>query len=503
MPVGAKTPFSRVWTIQYRAAPSHVPTYQGFARAGTLEQGLGDVTSIRIPSKEAYGQFEELAITRGTEDRPTTSLIFKYLMTRSDIEKLAKSKCALDVQIHLGRCKSPTSFNLGWEKIVVFENAVFTNYATTDLGAFDQAEDAVIEETVDLSGEWFYEIIPIRLVERAQSEIGQEIVAIDVVDTAGCGECETPSDGCQRVFAVSAPGTASPGVLAEVLFTADGGITWGDTWITTLAIGEDPTDAEKVGDYYVVISNDSNSLHYANVDDVLAGTETWNEVTNGFVVTGEPNAIVSVGGADTWIVGDVGYIYYSDDITSGVEVLDAGAATAQNLYAVDAYDVDHVVAVGASNAVVYATDGRLFGAVTGPDTINTPDLLSVLMLDERTWLVGTDDNAAWYTENSGQDWTQMRFPGDTTGGGGTGSVLDIKAATRDVLYMAHKTSATAGRILRSLDGGHSWYVLPEGTGSIPVNDQINSLATCYREANVVYAGGLAGDGADGIILKGA
>jgi hypothetical protein len=36
-----------------------------------------------------------------------------------------------------------------------------------------------------------------------------------------------------------------------------------------------------------------------------------------------------------------------------------------------------------------------------------------------------------------------------------------------------------------------------------VNDQINSLATCYHEANVVYAGGLAGDGADGIILKGA
>jgi hypothetical protein len=82
-------------------------------------------------------------------------------------------------------------------------------------------------------------------------------------------------------------------------------------------------------------------------------------------------------------------------------------------------------------------------------------------------------------------------------------VFDIKAATRDVLYMAHKTSATAGRILRSLDGGHSWYVLPEGAGSIPANDQINSLATCYREANVVYAGGLADDGADGIILKGA
>ena len=92
MPVGEKSSFSRVWTLQYRASPSHVPIYQGYAKAGAIEQGLGDVTPIRVPSKESYGQFTELAITRGAEDRPTTSLIFKYLTGRSDIEKMAKSK---------------------------------------------------------------------------------------------------------------------------------------------------------------------------------------------------------------------------------------------------------------------------------------------------------------------------------------------------------------------------------------------------------------------------
>jgi len=503
MPVGEKSSFSRVWTLQYRASPSHVPIYQGYSKAGAIEQGLGDVTPIRVPSKESYGQFTELAITRGAEDRPTTSLIFKYLTGRSDIEKMAKSKCALDVQIHFGRCSSPTSFNQGWEKIVIFENAVFTNYATSDIGAFDQSEEAVIEETVDLSGEWFYEVVPIRLVERAQSEVGQEVIAVGVIDSEGCGDCATPSDGCQRVFAVSAPGTASPGVLAEVLFTADGGVTWGDSWITSLAVGEDPTDAVGVGDYLVVVSNDSNSLHYANWEDVLNGAETWSEVTTGFVVTGEPNAIASAGAADTWIVGDGGYVYYSESIVDGVEVLDAGAATTEDLNDVDAYDAENVVAVGNANTVLYSTDGETFSAVTGPDTVNTPNLLSVLMLDERTWIVGTADNAAWYTENSGTGWTQMRFPGDTTGGGGTGEVRAIVAATRNVLYLAHKTSATAGRILRSLDGGHSWYVLPEGSGSIPANDQINALATCWHEANVVFAGGLADNGADGIILKGS
>lgn len=503
MPVGEKTSFSRVWTIQYRASPSHVPLYQGFAKAGAIEQGLGDVTAVRVPSKNSYGQFDELAITRGTEDRPTTSLIFKYLTTRSDIEKLAKAKCAVDIQIHFGRCSSPTSFNGGWEKIVIFENAVFTNYSTSDIGAFDQSEEAVIEETVDLSGEWFYEVVPISLVERAQAEVGQEVVAVVVIDNESCGDCDSPSDGCQRVFAVSAPGTASPGVLAEVLFTSDAGVTWGDTWVDSLDVGEDPNDATGVGDYLVIVSNDSNSLHYADKDNIINGAETWAEVTTGFVVTGEPNAIVSASAADTWIVGDGGYVYYSESIVDGVEVLDAGAATTEDLNDVDAFDTEHVVAVGNTNTVLSSTDGVTFAAVTGPDTVNTPNLLSVLMLDERTWLVGTADNALWYTENSGTDWTQARFTGDTSGGGGTGSVLDIVAATRDVLYLAHKTSATAGRILRSLDGGHSWYVLPEGSGSIPANDQINSLATCYREANVVYAGGLADNAADGIIVKGS
>src|SRR5690606_36387120 len=133
---------------------------------------------------------------------------------------------------------------------------------------------------------------------------------------------------------------ASPGVLEEVLFIADGGVTWGDSWITSLAVGEDPTDGVGVGDYLVVVSNDSNSLHYADWESVLNGAETWSEVTTGFVATGEPNAIASAGAADTWIVGDGGYVYYSESIVDGVEVLDAGAPTTEDLNDVDAYDAE-------------------------------------------------------------------------------------------------------------------------------------------------------------------
>jgi hypothetical protein len=46
-------------------------------------------------------------------------------------------------------------------------------------------------------------------------------------------------------------------------------------------------------------------------------------------------------------------------------------------------------------------------------------------------------------------------------------------------------------------------VLPDGASSIPANDKINKLTTCYKEANVVFAGGLADNAGDGIIIKGS
>jgi len=69
--------------------------------------------------------------------------------------------------------------------------------------------------------------------------------------------------------------------------------------------------------------------------------------------------------------------------------------------------------------------------------------------------------------------------------------------------MIHNTGS-AGRLFRTIDGGYSWYVLPEGTGSIPSNYQLNSIALC-DDPNIVYAGGLetnSGD-YDGILIVGA
>jgi photosystem II stability/assembly factor-like uncharacterized protein len=116
------------------------------------------------------------------------------------------------------------------------------------------------------------------------------------------------------------------------------------------------------------------------------------------------------------------------------------------------------------------------------------------------WLVGNASGEYWYTRDAGVNWTQIALPVTAT------NVRDIKFATNSIGVMLVDIAGPAGRVLNTIDGGNSWYVAPEGTQSIPANDQLNQAATCAGAApsvaaNNFYFGGLADDASDGIILK--
>jgi len=285
----------------------------------------------------------------------------------------------------------------------------------------------------------------------------------------------------------------SPGLQAELLYTVDGGENWYDTPVSSLAINEDPNALDCVGVNVVVISEDSVSLHWASIADILAGTEVWTEEATGFVAAKGPLAIYSHDPRHTWIVGEAGYIYFTDDLVLGVVVQDAGIATAQDLNAVHAYDSLQVVAVGASNAVVVTRNGgETWAALLGPAP--GVDLTTVWMKGPDEWFVGDAGGNLWYTLDGGASWIQKEFYGD-----GSGTVTDIKFSSDTVGWMSHDDRS--GRIFRTIDGGYSWYVTPEGNTSLPSNDEILALAPC-EDVNVIYGAGLADDGLDGIIVKG-
>lgn len=491
----ARASQSRVFTIEDGAGPGNAPEYMALARAGAAAWPQGDITPVRVPSRDQYGKFDVVDRIRGQEGLPTLPLEFRKTRELSEILRLVRKGCPLDIQVHIGACTNPTDFNEGWELIIVVEGAQATDYGTSELGALDADQEGTVLETVPFTGLDYYEIKPLVGSEIAAAQIVQEVIAVVICDSKQCGECGISSDGCQVIFALTLSAGGSPGLAAEVIFSDDGGATWDDTNITTLGANEDPNDMACVGSNVVVVSEDDEALHYADASDILAGTETWTRVATGFVATKGPQAIFSLGRTFTWIAAEGGYIYFSSDVTASVSVQSAGSVTTQDLNDIHGANELDIVAVGNSNAVLYTENGgETWASVTGPAV--GVNLNAVWMRTTNEWLVGTAGGALYYTGDQGATWTLIAFPGS-----GSGVIRDIVFSTPTVGYMAHDTTTPRGRILRTIDGGHSWYVLPESATSMPLSDRINYLAACEEDPNLVYGAGLGDNAIDGFLVK--
>jgi len=487
MPELIHSDYSRVFVLEGGASPVSVPEYMSLWRAGALTWDQGDVTLVYIPDPDHYQRFKVAGKIAGEPSNPELAMTARYTMDLSKLLAMLKNGCDHDIQVHFGTCRNPRDFNNGWDKILVLANASVGSYSTGELGALEPSQRAQVDEEATFRGEEAYEIVRLTFSTKAASDTTQEVldVAFGTADQclAICGTSE-----CKIVLAIMTPGSYGQAVI---IYSSDGGLTWTDESIVTA----DPADVCEqllnVGTYVVVINSTGVCIEYCTQSELIAGTADWTSVATGFVGAGVPRAMWSAGPANTWIVGDAGYIYLMTSPADGVAVQDAGSATTEDLNDVAGLDELNVLAVGDNNAVVYTADGgATWSSVTGPNP--GVNMTACWMQDELTWMVGDASGRLWITTDAGVTWTEKAFVGS-----GVGMIEDIVFVNDAVGYMAHTTAAPAGRILRTIDGGYSWYVLPEGTGNIPANLAIHALAVC-TDVNTVVGGGLV-TGAAGII----
>lgn len=482
----------RVFIQPWAAGPGNAYQYQGCGRATGFSEELGDVTPVYCPSPDSYDDFEVADEIRGEGGLPTTSLVARFGLDN----QIFKRKCPFGMQVHYGACQDPTDFTGGWDKIIAFVKARFTARSSDDLSALDEGERASILLTGDITAQSIQVIDPMVFGEEAASLISQEVVAVTVCDHMSCGDCGRISDGCGRIYAVTATsGLDSPGLPAEVVYTVDGGDSWEEEAITSMASSESPSGVVCAGNYLIVPSEDSGGYHYAPLSDLT----DWTHVTGGF----EDNPVAAFGLSSTqiWFVGDTGYIYFLDNVGSGVVVQSDGtAAGGSRLTSVFAANSRDVLAVGEDNTVVISENGgTTWRSVDGPTDNAGIDINTAWMRSKYSWLIGTAGGQMFYTLDAGDSWEEKAFPGS-----GSGEVTDIAFALSPDSpfgFMAHNLDTPEGRILRTLDGGNLWYIMPEGVGNVPANDQINSLAIC-NNPNFAVGGGLADDGEDGILVVG-
>lgn len=495
----AQTGFTRIFRQKYGARADRTMTYHSCMRPDAISQAYGDVTKIECPHPTRANEFIEVGSIQGATERPTTQLVGKYPANIASVLKEAADQgCEDDWHINIGTCKDVSLPNT-FDKKLIFDTAKITNYETDPLGTLSSDGRAEVNETADLSGRLWYEVLKLGFAERAGDLVTNEVIDVVICDQKGCGDCDDPSDGCQKIFALTIAAGGSPSTPADIVYSLDKGANWYAIDIDTLGVAENPTGLACLGDYLVVVSNDSASLHYALLSEfTTTPAVTWTEVTTGFVTGGEPNDIWSVGNT-AFIVGDAGYVYKCTDPTSGVTVLDAGVAVADNLQAVHAISDEFFVAVGNAGSVVKSENGSTVAEVT-PRPVGVGTVLNCVWVknnNSKEWFIGSNAGNLYYTVDNGVTYTTKAFTGS-----GSGQVRDIAFATKQVGYLSHSTTTPAGRLFRTYDGGNTWVQLPETSGNLPANDYFGAIAACEDDANFIVAGGLGDNASDGIIVVG-
>lgn len=494
-----KSSDSRVWILK-PLGPAAQLSYMGCYKIGDPSWSFGDVTRVECPDENEAGQFVVVDKIRGAVDSPTTSIMGRYPRDISTLLEIARARCDFELQALFGACKNKNDYNNSWTdggKIVDFMAAAITQWSAENFGALSSDENNPTNETAEVSGDEIFEVVPVTVTEKAQTTVARELVSVTICDTPNCGgDCGDYSPGCNKVFAVQVGVGATPGTKPSVVYSDDGGATWASTDIDTMFSNETPGKGRCMGDYFIIPSPTSVSMHYAELADILAGTETWQESTAGYVAGGAPRRVWVANSVLAYVAGTGGYIYKITGPAATAVVLDAGVATAQTLNDIHGSDSLHVVAVGAANAVVYTENGADWQAVTGPAA--GVALNCVWAWNEKTWLVGTAAGELYYTTDRGTNWTEIDLPIALV-------AVDAIAFSMNgrIAWLSGRIGASEGQMLRSTGFGAegTWRVLPDTSTTIPASDRINDIAACEDNANLAYGAGLGSDASDGFLVK--
>lgn len=494
--VPATTGLSRVFLIDGRAGPENAPEYFSCYRAQALSQAFGDITDIECPHPTRPGVYEKVGSYQSGEERATLTLEGRYAIDlRSRLMRLAKNKCAVDVQVHFGDCEDLSDHN-AFKKILYLQDVLLSAYNTEDLGSLSSGDTAPVNESVDLSAREVFDIIPMAWTSRAGDLVTTEVLDVVICGEVECGNCGEPSGGCDHIYAITKQAGGSPGTPPDVVYSLDGGVTWYAHDIDSMGAAEDPDEVDCFKGYLVVVSEDSGSMHVADLDEFDEhGTDPdFTEVSTGF--TAAPTCIKALN-TKAFIGGASGHVYSMTNPLDGVTELEGGALTLSRLLAIDALNEMFVVAVGEDGIILKAEDGETFSVISTTPVAIGVDLLCVALKDKDEWWVGTSTGRLYYTLDRGVHWTEKSFPGS-----GVGDVRGIDIQNESIMHLAVRyTAPDAGRILTSFNGGYDWEIMPLGSALMPTATHFNAVMGCRKDPELVVAGGLL-SGVDGIIITG-
>lgn len=484
------------------ARPSNPLRYGGQDAQYVIIDGVsipevGGIDPIYVPSPRRIGEYKLVGRSVTPADLPTATLTLRE--KHGPIPRQLFRSCAFNVYEVHGNCRDLSDFAAGWTSyVLIYAGAIVTEKDGGTRTGWDS--DDGLEDGLSITLSSIYPVGALSFGEGAATQIDKEVT--DVVYgsfAAQCGDCGVPNDGSQWMYAVTKSSGGSPGLPAEVVYSLDGGATWNQVNIDGFGAAEDPVAIDIVGTRLVVVG--SGAYFWSDINILTGVPGAFTKVTTGFVAAKNPLDLYVAGPREIYFSGQGGYIYFTNDITSGVSVLNAGIASAQNLLRIHG-NGDVIVAVGLSGAIVRSTNRGATWATTTSSPVALNGLTAVFVLDALRYWIGTDSGRLFYTLTGGELWYEKSFSG-----GGAGQVKDIVFATDEVGYFSHSTAVPRARVFATINGGADW-----GNGASRVNNMptfnyadriaVPDVTDPAVAANNVLVGGLAGNGVDGIVIAG-
>lgn len=457
----------RVWLQPEGPASPFV--YGGCYGMGDMAIPEGDLTPIFCPSPTQYNKWDVKGQIRGTPGQKTTSLEAPL----ETVNYLHRLLCPFGIHVRLGECGTPDAPD-DWETIIAIRGAQITNRGITNLNMRTPDGNAEILTTADISFDSY--VIMKRLnmsaVATGAGATGH-IQALSFCDDVSCpGACGAGGPGCQTGYAVTAGITING---EQIRKTEDGGATWEAITSPFTSLYDDIVDVACKGEVVIIV----NGTTAGQIGRSQDGGDTWSVVSL-------PDAIIArsvfmLDQNNVWVAGDDGYVWYSADGGLTWETQANGGATTEDLLDIFMFDIENGWAVGEAGSVIATTDGDTWAAQSS-GTAN--QLNTVHFITQFIGYAGGNSGTLLKTIDGGNTWTVQSWfgaVGDT--------INSISSCEEQFVYFAGTTTAPAGFIYQSIDGGATakQLVLPSNTG-------LNEIFCCVPNPDQlkIYAGAQAG-----------
>lgn len=472
---------------------------------GVTRPLLGAITPVKVYNPRRAKRFKNVASKATAPDFPTATL--RLLENRGALPfALGDLSCPFNVYLSVGKCEDMSDFLNGWEDFVeIVSYAEATSVDEGDRMAWE--DDNQAEDAISLTLESKYAIGALSFANKAAAEISREVVDAVYGSDVQCGDCGPADDGTRRIYAVAkSSGAGSPGLPAELIYSVNGGLSWVQTTITGFGATEDPLAIDVASDKLIVIGADA--YYWATLNAKTGVPGSFTKVTSGFVASKTPRDLYVLGPTAVFFVGDGGYVYRSTNLLAGVTVVDAGAATTDNLLRIHGDGQNTLVAVGQASSIIKSVNrGTDWATTVAEPSAIVLDNTAVCVQGPEVFFVGTGNSGrVFYTLDGGESWSPVEFNGT-----GAGWVRDIVFATAEVGYFVHDNNDPTGYLWSTWNGGADWGRNDGGGQRVlnwPVVDRVNRVAVpragaSQVDANNLMIAGLAGDGLDGVLLKGS